>query len=1097
VPKRQYIERIFNRGLNIVDSRARVARGQSVALTNWELLANSIKRRLGKKAAYQPVSSPGTRGHVSCLKRFYHLSTGGVKKALLIAYVGRMYVASSSISGNTSEWDDDSPGIANDETTNKITRIYPPNGGFTPSTLPPSFGSSSVLEADTSVQSAIQSRQWLYLQNDFDSGDDTDELAHIPLRTACDLTPNEGNSYGTRCFAHGLWPPASLDIEDTESSPVLSYEDWEYKAAIGGAVGGSLGTQLLAVDSDLKLHAVTVSSTDIYYNTKALGAAWGTKASIYTGNVDSGINAVSVAVDLDDNVFIAFNDSATNNLKVISNETGAWVEETIDSAGSDFTANSLVVNKSGRMGVLYFDATNNTISYKERVDPANGTWSGPGTISVNNVTDAYVAGTVDSTGVIHAVYIGGTMSNDIVHRTRDAGADFDASWNSGTIVNGGSGTYWGPVDVDVDSDDNPAIIAQKETSGPTYTHAIWRYDGSSWSEVDTAANGSTTTNDRMGVLCFDREDTFNVVHYAYANDADNKHYYVNNASGAFVEAQYEKTASINVQPVGIIATPSFLCIISANTGGNVISSYLERVYYHYKLTAEYDDGKLGESGPSAAVRIYMKKSISAGRPHTITLNPADDRYNLPADATKIHVYRTVEGAAIDDLYYRAGSVDLEAYNDGANKWGPQAVFSDNVPDETLVQNIILNEDVFMPPKYMASIQWKDRVVIGNLKARDTSMAEEDGLDVESGGYHPNRIRFSKAFTPDRFAANSFIDVDIGGESATVRTFAPLRGRDALLCFLEDDTILIKGDTPGGERGTPFRPENIPSGDGTAARDSVVVDGEGNVFTWTKTGVQAINSSGVRYITENTIAPLWNALNSNQALYNRRIDMDYIQDVAGVYVPGKEVILWTYRAAGGTAYNNTVLCLDLRRWRAGGRREDGWSIFTGWAISKWCVWQGEGDRFELFGGESQDAAGPWVYRCLYGNDDETGTTSLNTVSTSQITAVLKTGAFDFGRSDRVRKFRDMVINAKADADADTSLAVYLDINDDSANRISVGTWDPTGGTLVHLTSKIPRGAIGTYGGVDIASTDQNSPEPWELYSIGLETQEMESRASVGT
>jgi hypothetical protein len=511
------------------------------------------------------------------------------------------------------------------------------------------------------------------------------------------------------------------------------------------------------------------------------------------------------------------------------------------------------------------------------------------------------------------------------------------------------------------------------------------------------------------------------------------------------------------------------------------------ILYYYRFTAEYDDGKLGESGPSTAVAVRLLEEIDLVNTHTLTMNPADDRYNMAMDATKIHIYRTVKGADSDGVYYRVGSVTL---TDGA----PTGTFVDNITDAVLVGKTMLDEDVFLPPKYKTATFWKDRMVIGHLKARDTSATEGTELDLTQGGYHPNRIRFSNGFLPDRFPANYFIDVDIGGETATVRKLIVNRRLDALLVFLEDSSVLVTGDTPLGERGSPFRPQHIPFADGTPSPDSVVEDGEGNIFAWTKAGIQVFEGASVRYITDNTIKPLWAGMSSSHALYAQRIEQSQINLVKGVYVPGEEKILWAYPVASGTR-NTNILVLDLTMWRATGRRDGVFSMIVNrWQVSSWSVWGGEGDANEVFSGESSTVPGPWVYRVLFGDDDQAGDL-VDVVTTLQINSVLHLGHANFRRPDMLRAFKNLVMEVDSGGTApdSTSFAVTMNV-DDHGTDVSLGAWvfDRTTGGINRLVGGIPRATIGRRASLKFTTSDTSSPRPWELHTVSWETEELPTR-----
>lgn len=1107
--KQQFIERVFNRGLNILSQRILLKRGQLSSCINFDLKEFSVKRRKGKRAAYQPVASPGTLRPISALARFYHLSAAGVLKKMFLAYNDRMYATSS-------DWDDDTPALLSQASTTQITA---PDETSAVPTLPFEFDGSTVSFTADYLKSAVQSRQWLYVQSDYSTADDTNEIKNIPIRTACGVAPSVGNSFGSVSFAHGLYEPPVIDSADVTAT----HSGIPYEANLIASTGMTSIDYVSSVcgyrdDNDNLIFAIaTGDSSNVVKYVEYSDGAWQTPGTV-TGAVISNTTSssgksIDMVVDKYGQPHIVYVDDASGANSALMYATkivgGTW---NVSTANSNITGydNDLTIKLAddGRIHVFMGGYTGGGAGHVTK--PRSGSWSSINTIGPGGVNPDPVGALGADVDLDGYLYVAGSTlaGSGTRYVTYTTSTDNGTTWSASAILDSDTNDMGMSTHLIYDRDSDLIHVSYlAESDGAKY---IQRNAGGTWgSPAFIGTTGYTYAGVDSGELnmTMDKNGDIYIIVKSEASGSLGIYFYsVSDAAFDSVDIPTTGNLTTAIQPSLWVDTasvnPDNAIIVVRLDSSEVAASLMKRAGYYYKLTATYDDGKLGESGPGAA--LFVPSGTRIGErvgDVTITVNAPDttNYYEMGNDASTLNFYRTVRGSTSDGIYYKVGSVDFDYVSTGPNTgWEPDSDFVDNVSDSTLIGNVILDEDAFMPPKYKTACFWKDRMVIGHLKARDTSATEGTELDLEKGGYHPNRIRFSHGFKPDVFPSNYFIDVDIGGESATVRRVIVNKVLDALMVFLEDDTVIVTGDTPLGERGSPFRPQNIPNADGTPAPFSVVSDGEGNVFAWTKAGVQVFEGGSARYITDNTIKPLWNLLDSAHPYYNYRIKMDNISDAAGIYVPGEEKILWSYRNGYGSV-NNGILCLDLRRWRAGGKREDGWSIYIGWTISKWCLWKGEGDRFELFGGESAGASlGPWVYRCLSGDDDETGTTSADTVTTAQIAGTLKTGAFDFNRPDRIRKFRNIVINAKADAgdgSDDTSLAVTLDIDDGYLSK-SLGTWDPTGGNLKHLTSNIPRDCIGTYGAINIVSTDTDSPDPWELYSIGIETEELPSRVEVG-
>jgi hypothetical protein len=71
----------------------------------------------------------------------------------------------------------------------------------------------------------------------------------------------------------------------------------------------------------------------------------------------------SIAVDLQDKLHISYYDATNGDLKYITNITGAWVEETVDSIGEVGRYTSIGVDSSNKVHISYFDSTNGDLKY--------------------------------------------------------------------------------------------------------------------------------------------------------------------------------------------------------------------------------------------------------------------------------------------------------------------------------------------------------------------------------------------------------------------------------------------------------------------------------------------------------------------------------------------------------------------------------------------------------------------------------------------------------------------------------------------------------------------------------------------------------------
>lgn len=504
--------------------------------------------------------------------------------------------------------------------------------------------------------------------------------------------------------------------------------------------------------------------------------------------------------------------------------------------------------------------------------------------------------------------------------------------------------------------------------------------------------------------------------------------------------------------------------------------------FFYKLTAEYDTLRLGESGPGPA----STQEVIAGAVN------ADVRVTVPAitssDITRINIYRTINGGTATSTFYFVGSVAGIA----------GGTFDDTVTDATLITRKILDTDVYLPPKFRTACMWKDRVVIGNLKCRNTGTSTE--LDYEEGGIHKNRLRFSAAFKPDLFRQSYFLDLLPDGGSGSIKKVIVNPLIDSLFVFMEEDVVALQGDSPTGDFGTPFTPRNIAQSKGTPAPESVV-EAKGLIFYWTKEGIEVIDGYRARNITSDTIAPLWNALDTGSSYYADRINMDALERVCGIYYPTEERIYWAYPSASNTT-NDRVLVLDLDLWRMNGYGDGVFSIYTGWDIACFERWGGEGDRGELFGGEAVATDSNWVYRLEFKDADVNGTHAGAALSTTSVAIASKLwlGLEAAGRPDLLKDWKSVRVEAKSGL---ALTHIVLDVEQGAMLRelgsydfqgpvalwgqIAWGHFTWTGPRITRQAIALPREAKGIRAGLrfetdDVLDASSLGPEPFELYDI---------------
>lgn len=531
-------------------------------------------------------------------------------------------------------------------------------------------------------------------------------------------------------------------------------------------------------------------------------------------------------------------------------------------------------------------------------------------------------------------------------------------------------------------------------------------------------------------------------------------------------------------------TPPAAVLAFSSVSGSHASGLESAKWYHYRAVYRYMDGAVGYSTLGT---VYTYKDAAATPDFLyVTLTVAAGHSD---DVTHIEIYRTkgqtAAGGATDPNvvdYYYVGVVTAST---------APTTFQDTNADSSLTQ--LADPNVFMPPKCKTAVVWRNSLVMGNLKSRNTSVASY--LESEEGGIHKNRLRWSEPGQPDMFRSEGYQDVFPDGDSGSIRRLVVSPLIDHLMVFMEEDVVAFS-DLPG-------IPKNIANSRGTPARDSVI-EYQGLIFYMTKQGIEVINGYEARDITSETIAPLWRELNSSASHYAERVNLAAIDKVRVTVIPEEDLIVWAYPAATAT-YNNRLLVLDLRQWKKYGAQNGVFTILEGWNISCFSRWDGEGDRGEIFGGEAITSVGvrDWTYRLFFGDEDQNGN-GATAISYAGINGKIYLGLSDLDRPDMRKAFQ--YANFRALGGGQTSVLIDLDIDDgayvkrlgefDFENLVyfwglsvwGEGTWD--GPRIARRSTMLPRAAQGVVIGFQLETTDildgvtNLGPVGFELYDIAI-------------
>ncbi len=152
------------------------------------------------------------------------------------------------------------------------------------------------------------------------------------------------------------------------TSSSLSFADWSIDTLDDN--GRAYGTtRWLSVDSSDNLHLAYENfvNDELKYMTNASGL-WVTETVDSSGDAGSGI---SIAIDSSNNVHISYLDSTHGDLKYATNSSGSWFIETVDSLGYVGRYPSIAIDSLNNVHIAYNDWSNEALKYATN---AYGDW---------------------------------------------------------------------------------------------------------------------------------------------------------------------------------------------------------------------------------------------------------------------------------------------------------------------------------------------------------------------------------------------------------------------------------------------------------------------------------------------------------------------------------------------------------------------------------------------------------------------------------------------------------------------------------------------------------------------------------------------------
>jgi hypothetical protein len=162
-------------------------------------------------------------------------------------------------------------------------------------------------------------------------------------------------------------------------------------------------TVLMTHDVGSHIHLIYNPDGAVAYATNATGA-WAAQPIGSINAIYGDATTAAIAIDPPGNIHVAYYDSAAAALKHVTNTSGTWETETVDSQGDVGLHVSIASDSSGNMHISYYDASNGHLKYATN---SSGAWVSQ---TVDGVGDVGLGTGValDSLGHAHISYTDAT-----------------------------------------------------------------------------------------------------------------------------------------------------------------------------------------------------------------------------------------------------------------------------------------------------------------------------------------------------------------------------------------------------------------------------------------------------------------------------------------------------------------------------------------------------------------------------------------------------------------------------------------------------------------------------------------------------------------
>jgi hypothetical protein len=224
----------------------------------------------------------------------------------------------------------------------------------------------------------------------------------------------------------------------------------------------------------------------------------------------------SIATDSLNNIHISYYDDLNGDLKYVTNASGSWVTETVESLGGNVGKyTSIVIDSSNKVHISYYHNSNGDLKYATN---ASGSW-------VTETIDGFGSGWVgaytsiarDSSDKVHISYYDGS-NGDLKHATNASG-----SWVT-EMVDGSSGDVGTDTSIAIDSLDKIHISYYDWDNGDLkYTTNAT----GSWVAETVDSQNDVGENTSIAI------DSLDKVHISYYKFSQLNLKYATNASGSW------------------------------------------------------------------------------------------------------------------------------------------------------------------------------------------------------------------------------------------------------------------------------------------------------------------------------------------------------------------------------------------------------------------------------------------------------------------------------------------------------------------------------------------------------------------------------------